>query len=98
MTIREIINKLEAEKLQYQEENKRLNEELKKLTSEKNRIEKELNSLKKLTDDLNGKKSLVDDLKVEEVVEPVEDKSWLDDVEEEPKSKKSRKKKVEPIE
>ncbi len=79
MTIREMINNLEAEKEKYQLENKRLNKELKEAISEKKKIERELNSLKKLL-------NVNTDIAAEELIV------------EEPAPKKSRKKKVEPVE
>ena len=90
MTIREIINKLEAEKNQYKEENELLKVENKELVS--------IN--KKLVDELNSYKDKV----VKEVIknddEPISD--WINDVDvriEASKPKKSKKKKeVEPIE
>lgn len=90
MTIREIINKLEAEKNQYKEENELLKAENKELVS--------IN--KKLVDELNSYKDKV----VKEVIknddEPISD--WINDVDvriEASKPKKSKKKKeVEPIE
>ena len=65
MTIRELIQKLEIEKLKLSKENEQLKSALKKITSEKTKIETELLSLKKLLEELNNQDTLVMNLNVE---------------------------------
>lgn len=71
MSIRDIIKKLEEEKIRLTEENNMLTQELALRTMEKAKLEKEINDLKTIIKNLEGKDSLVDDMKVEEA-EPQE--------------------------
>ena len=86
MTVREIINSLEEEKRQLKKENQNLKEENQKLYAEIDFLRNEL-----------SKKEVIEEPVVEEV-KP--DGAFLDPVVEEvpEKPKRSRKKKVEPVE
>ena len=89
MTIREIIKNFETVISEYQAENQRLKDELKKVTIEKKRLEAELKSLKPTVEEVESQLTAV----------VAGDTVSVDDVVEEQKSKKSRKKKiVEPVE
>ena len=95
MTVREIIQSLENENKQLKEENDQLKKSIRLLLSEKRKIKYELNLLKE-----RRVKEIIEEPVVEEVetqVTSIGGKISIDDVLPE-KPKRSRKKKVEPVE
>ena len=102
MTVREIINSLEAEKRQLKEENKNLKDENKKLYAEIESLKKELSKKEVVTEPVVEEvepqiTSIVTNVDGKISASIVEGSSIsIDDVTEKPK--RNRKKKVEPVE